>query len=150
METENNVITASQKEEELVTPVVVVIEEHVPVSNEEASKENDGDDSDDQDDIEKGLMENIVEEDYEEDIGLSGDLSGFDNDELDSFFDYVDEKAKHHVPPSQVLRTTSPLRGLQGSWLNKKQQAFLIAEKAYQLRKAAQGDVDPSVQELKE
>ena len=88
METEDDAITASEKEEEPVGPVATVVEEHVQVVN-------DDDDDDEEGDFEKGLRENILEEDYEEDTGLGGEFSGFNNDDISFNFEHDEYNPTH-------------------------------------------------------
>ena len=101
MEMEDDVITASEKEEEPVPPVAIVAEEHDQMENVKGQSDynSEGDDDDDE-----GF-------DDDDDTIFGGDMSGFDNDtiyyfekrnndycpsieELHSFFDNVYEFAQ--------------------------------------------------------
>ncbi|XP_023737742.1 nuclear polyadenylated RNA-binding protein 3-like [Lactuca sativa] len=86
-DTEDEVITASEHEEDPVTPVAIVAEEHMSVSNEE-KKEDDNVDDDDESEFEVKLMENVEDED---DMYQGEDLSGYDQDDLFFINDHNDE-----------------------------------------------------------
>lgn len=86
-EFEDDVITASEHEEDPINLVAIVAEEHVPISNDEANEYENADDDEEEGNFEKGLMYNIVKEDYEEDVGF-GDMSALKKDDISFSFEH--------------------------------------------------------------
>nr|KAJ0216966.1 hypothetical protein LSAT_V11C300126710 [Lactuca sativa] len=81
-ETEDEVITASEHEEEPVSPMEIIAEEHVLVTDEEENDDVYAND-DDESDFERGLMDNVVNEyDGEDDMDQGEDITNYDNDDL--------------------------------------------------------------------
>ncbi|KAL7599671.1 hypothetical protein Lser_V15G25567 [Lactuca serriola] len=120
-EYEDDVITASEKEEERVPSVAIVAEEHDQLTNVEVQSDyDDGEkDDDEKDEFEESTMQNAVvndDEEDEDDLYHDIDLSGFDKDdipldfesnecfltnvELNTFFDNINDVAcdNHQFP----------------------------------------------------
>nr|KAJ0212894.1 hypothetical protein LSAT_V11C400222420 [Lactuca sativa] len=110
-ETEDEVITAFEHEEQHVAPMEIVAEEHVLVTDVEKNDDENANDDDDESDFQMNLMDNVVNEDEgEDDMDQGEDLNCYDNDDLffgcgqdqdirlsikdlDAFFDNVNEVA---------------------------------------------------------
>nr|KAJ0204497.1 hypothetical protein LSAT_V11C500233850 [Lactuca sativa] len=128
IETEDEVIIASEHEEEHVAPVAIITKEHVPITDDVENDDKNAND-DDESDFEMSLIENVVnEDDGEDDMDQCEDLNGYDNDDLifgfeqdqdiwlsakdlDDFFNNVNKVAQSATETEgddDVLKTTPP------------------------------------------
>lgn len=117
MESEDDVITALEHEDERVPPIAIVVEEHDQLMNVE---------------VHSDFNEGEVDDDDNEDEFFVGDLSGLNedfnfefenkyywltNEDLDSFFDDINDIAQHETEIGELKTFRKQCLLLQNRWL---------------------------------